>query len=80
MFYQFDSIAVPVRRAKPAYYHALKRVQNVGAVHPPNSPKEEIPQAPRIPEDNTNSRSPITSPCGMRFVLPNNVHLYAFQE
>ena len=69
ILYQFDPITVPVRRVKPAYYHALKRVQNAGPVHPRNEHKEEIPQAPGLPDDHTSCRSPITSPSGMRYCV-----------
>ena len=78
ILYKTDSMAVPVRRAIPAYYRPLKRARNVYPGDPQNNHEEILSRVEGSPVGHTKSRSHITSPSGMRFVFSDKYRLKRF--
>jgi hypothetical protein len=67
--YKSDSMAVPVRRAIPAYYRSFKSVRNVYPCDPQNNHEGILSRIKGSPVSHTKSRSHFISPSGMRFVF-----------
>jgi hypothetical protein len=69
-------MAVPVRRAIPAYYRPPKRVQNV---YPSDLQNNILSQVKGSPVSHTKRRSHVALPSGMRFIPQINALLSVFQ-